>query len=403
MNATDRTGIPGEPAPHPLGGFEERLLAELKFTVAGQTTADPAAMRPGSSRVARAAPKRAAALRGSRTGGALIRRARAGVAAAGAIAAAAAVMALLPGGPLYRAGQNRRAASRRLALSHCTAGAAGHGGGGGARLQAGTGRYWCTDTVEGRLVPVGTGGRELNPPGQGGQPSPASDYRYSIVTKSRMVECETPQGTDAGDFYQYLGARPATSADRDSLAPGWLPQQLASVVRKSGRQHPSRIPPEGRQDGWSSALGQRHVAAGRPCEAGEGPADRALRAIRTVATKREERQSGLSYRQIVDQNLFWNLTSVLGGADQASGPCGSVPVARAGAGRSGGPRRARPARAGRHRRVVGPAQPAGPASSIIDPATTMVLASEGFAGTPAVGLPAGHDDGLPAVGQRGMG
>ena len=45
MNTTDRAGTPGEPAPYPLGGFEERLLAELKFTVAGAATADPAVMR----------------------------------------------------------------------------------------------------------------------------------------------------------------------------------------------------------------------------------------------------------------------------------------------------------------------------------------------------------------------
>lgn len=380
MNTTDRAGTPGVPSPHPLGGFEERLLAELKFTVAGQATADPVAMRPGSGRMAGGAPKLAAAPRGSHTGIALTRRARVGAAAAGAIAAAAAVMVLLPGGPSTRLVRTEEQPLGGLS-SHAArpvllgmAATAGRGG-------VGTGRYWCTDTVEGKLVPIGTGGRELTPPGQGGQPSPASDYRYSVVTKHRMVECETPQGTDAGDFYQYLGARPATSADRAAWRRAGSPTSWrAWYANQAVSIHPGSLQKVGRTGGqapWGSATSlpadpaklRKALLTGL-----YGPSD--------VVTKRMERQTGLSYRQIEDQNLFWNLTGVLGEPIR--------PAVRAAAFRllaqvPGG------------REVPGVRDPQGRAGTavwwgqrdrpdgflIIDPATTMVLASEGFAGTPA--------------------
>ena len=101
-----------------------------------------------------------------------------------------------------------------------------------------------------------------------------------------------------------------------------------------------------------------------------------------TATKEEERQTGLSYCQIVDENLFWNLTSVL---DEPVRPAVRAAAFRLLAQVPGG------------QEASGVRDPRGRAGTavwwgqrgrpdglmIIDPATTMLLASEGFAGTPA--------------------
>jgi hypothetical protein len=372
MNIADRAGTPGEPARHELGGYEERLLAELKFMVTEQTAADPLAVHL-SSRAAAVAPH------GWRTRGGLTWRRGVGVAVAGAVAAAAAVVLLLPGQqaglvsteeqPLGRLPSH--AARPVLLAMAAKAGSA----------DAGSGRYWCTETVEGTLSAIGPGGRELTPPGAGGQPSPGSDYRYSVISRYRMVDCQTPQGVDAGDFYQYLGARPATSADMAAWRRAGSPVSWRGWDGQAFSIHPGSFQKVGRTGGqapWGNDLSlpadpaklKKVLLTGL-----YGPSD--------VATRRMESQTGLSYRQIEDENLFWNLTSIL---EEPIRPAVRAAAFRLlaqvpGAQETPGVRDPQ----GRTGTAVWWGQPGQPAGGfvIINPATTMLLASEGFAGTPA--------------------
>jgi hypothetical protein len=96
MNITDRAGTPGEPARHALGGFEERLLAELKVMVTEQTAAGPLAIQPGSPAAA------------SPHGRVLAPRfgwPQLAVGAAAAVTAVAVTLALTMGGSPSRAGR----------------------------------------------------------------------------------------------------------------------------------------------------------------------------------------------------------------------------------------------------------------------------------------------------------
>lgn len=376
MSITDHTGALGDPAPGTLGGFEERLLAELKRAVFEQAADEPAVIEPGSSRTGETRPRLAATPRSPRTRVALSRRARAGLAAAGAIAAAAAALIVLvpSGGPstglITTEEQPLGSLPTHPAGAVLLAMAAK-----AERTDAWTGRYWCTGTVQGDLVPVGVGGRVLTPPGVGGQPSPASDYRYSLFRRSRTVECQTPRGTDVGDFYQYLGARPATSADRAAWRRAgsptgwreWDANQTLSI-------RPGSLHKVGRTRGqppWGSDLSL--------------PADPAKleKALLTgvSASKQIQRLTGQSYRQIMDQNLFWNLTGLL---DEPVRPAVRAAAFRLLARVPGGhetPGVRDPQ--GRTGIAVWWGQRGQPDGFlIIDPETTMLLASEGFASTP---------------------
>jgi hypothetical protein len=97
-----------------------------------------------------------------------------------------------------------------------------------AQVPAGTGRYWCTISTDGQLDPIGPGGHELTPSGQGERPSPVSDYRYSIITRNTAEDCFAISGStssNAGGYTQHLGAKPATAADatawRRDGSPAW--------------------------------------------------------------------------------------------------------------------------------------------------------------------------------------
>jgi hypothetical protein len=81
-----------------------------------------------------------------------------------------------------------------------------------ARAQV-KGRYWCTDAITAELAAIGGNGAELTPPGEGLRPSPPSDFRYAIISRSRVESCEKPALGTVGGFYQDLGSRPATQAD----------------------------------------------------------------------------------------------------------------------------------------------------------------------------------------------
>jgi hypothetical protein len=106
-----------------------------------------------------------------------------------------------------------------------------------------------------------------------------------------------------------------------------------------------------------------------------GPAD--------LGIKRQERQAGLSYRQIQDENLFWNLVSLL---DEPISPAVRATAFRAfaeipGAHTQPGVRDPQ----GRVGTAVWWGRLDGQQTGfvIINPATTMLLAEEGFAASPA--------------------
>jgi hypothetical protein len=72
-----------------------------------------------------------------------------------------------------------------------------------------------SDPLAGQIDPIGPGGQELTPAGQGPMPSPVSDYRYSIFARQKAVTCENSTGTtNLPGYAQDLGAQPATASDR---------------------------------------------------------------------------------------------------------------------------------------------------------------------------------------------
>lgn len=373
MNITDSAGTPSESARPVLGGFEERLLAELKFLVIEQAAPDPSAMRLRGEAAAAAPPC-------SRTWPRLSWRGGAGVAVAGAVATAVAVLVLLPGGSpaglVSTEEQPLGSLPSHAAQPVLLAMAAKAGS-----VAAGSGRYWCTETVEGTLDAIGPDGHGLTPPGVGGQASPPSDYRYSVLSRDRMVDCESPLGVDVGDFDQYLGAHPATPADmaawRRAGSPGHWQGWYGAAFSAQGDSL-QKIGKKGGMPPWGpdSSLPTDPAKLAKVLLTGlSGPSD--------VATKRIESQTGLSYRQIEDENLFWNLTGVL---EEPVSPAVRAAAFRLLAQVPGGqetPGVRDPQ--GRVGTAVWWGQPGQPADGfmIIDPSTTMLLASEGFAGTPA--------------------
>lgn len=86
-----------------------------------------------------------------------------------------------------------------------------------ARHQQATGRYWCTEAVEGSREIVGPHDALLPAPwldgrGDGPAPRPAG-YRYALFDRSRSGDCMDYGGTVSG-YDQSLGARPASPADK---------------------------------------------------------------------------------------------------------------------------------------------------------------------------------------------
>jgi hypothetical protein len=115
-----------------------------------------------------------------------------------------------------------------------------------------TGKYWCQTMVAGQLDPIGPGGRELTPHGQGLPPSPVSDYRYSIFARQVQVDCldysKKPSGSIGGYYnalarnlggsFQDLGARPATARDAAAWRQDGSPAWHAWYVRQIIAAHP---------------------------------------------------------------------------------------------------------------------------------------------------------------------
>jgi hypothetical protein len=373
MKTTHRaSGTPDGPAiapeHHPLGGFEERLLTELKFVVAEQAAGTAAEGPEARARTRVALPRRRWTI----------------VAVSGAIAAAAAVASVItlapgraPGGLVSTEEQPLGSLTSQSARPFLLAMASR-----ASRIQAGRGRFWCAETIDGSLVPIGPDGRELIPPGQGAQPSPVSDYRYSLFSRYRMTDCETPRSREAGSFYQYLGARPATSADVAAWRRAGSPSHWqAWYARQTISSHRGSFGPAGRRGGrppWGSD--QSLPADPAKLKAAlltglAGPSD--------LGVKRIERQAGLSYRQFQDENLFWNMVSLL---EEPISPAVRATAFRVfaeipGARTKPGMRDPR----GRLGTAVWWGRLDGQQTGfiIIDPATTMLLAEEGFAGKPA--------------------
>jgi hypothetical protein len=175
-----------------------------------------------------------------------------------------------------------------------------------AQLTPATGRYWCLTSTTGQLAPIGPGGQELTPAGQGETPSPVSDYRYSIFARQNQVDCfqySRAGSSNVGGYFQDLGAKPATAADtaawRRDGSPAW------HAWAGKGQLIPSRPGPAHRLGGKS---GQEPWGDGASL-----PADPAkLRAALLAGVPRSddpmvrttERLSRKSYAQIRDEYLF---------------------------------------------------------------------------------------------------
>ena len=229
------------------------------------------------------------------------------------IAAAATVMALLPGraatGLVGTEAQPLGSMTSQAAGPFLLAMAART-----TRAPGGTGRFWCEERVEGRLIPIGSDGRELTPPGQGLRPSPVSGYRYSIFSREATVSCKTPQGRNVGkELSQELGARPATPRD-------------AAAWRQAGSP--------GRWQAWYDTHVSEHLHPGSPQRVGRGgisdlmpwgddtalPADPVKLAALVLTgigrpsdelVKELLRETGSTYRQYRIDNLFSNLIMLL--------------------------------------------------------------------------------------------
>lgn len=224
------------------------------------------------------------------------------------LAGALAVTALLPGGVsgngrggLVTSERGYAIPSGRPAQAFLTAVATRI-----AQVKSGTGRYWCQSMTSGQLDPIGPRGRELTPAGQGETPSPASDYRYSVFSRSLQEDCFAYVGANThnvGGYYQDLGARPASARDtavwRRDGSPAWhawygggqlIPARPGPRVPTSGKR--GEMP-------WGSGTSlpaqpgklRRVLMTGFP-----GPNDAGVR--------QEEHQTGLTYSQLRDENLW---------------------------------------------------------------------------------------------------
>ena len=175
-----------------------------------------------------------------------------------------------------------------------------------AQATPATGRYWCLRLISAELDPIGPGGQELTPAGQGLTPSPVSDYRYSIFARQAYDDCHTYSKTgsrNVGGYIQDLGARPATAKDaaawRRDGSPAWhawygngqlIPSKPGPRTQVSGKRgqepwgNPATLPAD------PAKLRKVLLAAVG------GPNDPTMRLA--------EQQSGQSYAQLRDYNLF---------------------------------------------------------------------------------------------------
>lgn len=206
-----------------------------------------------------------------------------GVAAAG-LAGALAVAVLLPGGGAHRGRGSAGLVTSERPLGSLT-GQPAHPFllGMATRMAAAQpapaiGRYWCQTMVAGQLDPIGPGGQELTPAGEGETPSPVTDYRYSIFARQSQADClqygKLPSGSiggyyndltrNIGGYVQDLGARPATARD----AAAW--RRDGSPAWKAWYQTGLTIPahPEPRR----AILGKPGSSTGRPIPLPTDPA-----------------------------------------------------------------------------------------------------------------------------------
>jgi hypothetical protein len=284
---------PDVPLPHPeeLAAPRARLTAAIAAEHA--STAEPIRIRP-----------------------ALLRRRRINAAVIGgvaSVAAAATVMALLPGraatGLISTEEQPLGSMTSQAARPVLLAMAAST-----TQAPAGTGRFWCQERIEGRLIPIGSGGRELTPPRQGERPSPASGYRYSIFSRSATVSCETPDGRYYGtELSQDLGARPATPGDDAAWRRAGSPSRWQTWYDYHVYEHlhpgsPQRVGRGGISDpmpwGDERSLPADPVKLAALMVAGiGGPSDKGVKSLLEGAN--------LTYRQWRIETLFSNLIMLL--------------------------------------------------------------------------------------------
>jgi hypothetical protein len=176
-----------------------------------------------------------------------------------------------------------------------------------------TARYWCQRVITAQLDPIGPGGQELTPPGQGLKPSPVTDYRYSIFARQAADDCFTYTKTSSrnvGGYIQDLGARPATAKDaaawRRDGSPAWHAWYGNGQLIRSQRGARQETGGKRGQPPWGSpaALPSDPAKLRKVLlTAVPGPADPGIRD--------EEHSSGLSYAQIRDENLFSQARTLL--------------------------------------------------------------------------------------------
>jgi len=176
-----------------------------------------------------------------------------------------------------------------------------------------TGRYWCERVITAQLDPIGPAGQELTPAGQGLPPSPVSDYRYSIFARQVDNDCFVYNKTgsrNVGGYIQDLGARPATAKDaaawRRDGSPAWhawygngqlIPSQPGPRTQVGGKPG---------QEPW-----------GNPATLPADPAKLRKVLLTAVAGPNDptmriaEQQSGQSYSQLRDYNLFLQARGLL--------------------------------------------------------------------------------------------
>jgi hypothetical protein len=296
---------PPPPRPQVTARARQRLASRIEQAgLSARPAAGEGAIREPIPRLAPPAPWRSRRLRWA--------AAISGVAAAG-LAGALAVTSLLPGGG--QPGQGGHGRQGGLVTSERPF-ATLTGQPAGAFLTAlatrvaqakpATARYWCQRVTSAQLDPIGPGGQELTPAGQGLKPSPVSDYRYSIFARQVADDCFAYSKTgsrNVGGYLQDLGAQPATAKDaaawRRDGSPAW------HAWYGNGQLIPSQPGPR-RQVGGKP--GQEPW--GNPASLPADPAKLRKVLLAAVAGPNDplmriaERQSGQSYAQLRNENLF---------------------------------------------------------------------------------------------------
>jgi hypothetical protein len=296
---------PPPPRPQVTARARQRLASRIEQAgLSARPAAGEGAIREPIPRLAPPAPRRSRRLRWA--------AAISGVAAAG-LAGALAVTSLLPGGG--QPGQGGHGRQGGLVTSERPF-ATLTGQPAGAFLTAlatrvaqakpATARYWCQRVTSAQLDPIGPGGQELTPAGQGLKPSPVSDYRYSIFARQVADDCFAYSKTgsrNVGGYLQDLGAQPATAKDaaawRRDGSPAW------HAWYGNGQLIPSQPGPR-RQVGGKP--GQEPW--GNPASLPADPAKLRKVLLAAVAGPNDplmriaERQSGQSYAQLRNENLF---------------------------------------------------------------------------------------------------